>query len=121
MSPYGTNTKRILVVRSDGTHQGTERPEGQLRNAFCGTRCRVPTPTHLSGVVRRMEAQSRAEIAGYKDRSWMDALRTVRHVINSWMIKLKLQEQGVVYAVALPIGPPAVWLLVSTLRKFWPT
>ena len=121
MSPYGTSTKRFCVIRSYEMHQRTERPEGQPRSAFYGTRCRVPTLTHLSGAMRREAAQSRAEIAGYEDRSWMDALRTVRLVINSWMIKMKLQERGVIYAVALPSGSPAVWLLVSTLRKFWPT
>ena len=30
VSPYGTSAKRILVIRSGETHQGTGRPEGQL-------------------------------------------------------------------------------------------
>ncbi len=47
--------------------------------------------------------------------------RAVRFLIISRMTMMTSQKRGVINAVALPSGAPAVWLLVSTLRKFLPT
>ena len=77
-------------------HPRTARPEGQSWSALGGTRRRVPALTYFSGLVTgvvemmRVEAQSRAEIAGYEDQSWMSATRAVRLVINSRMAMMKL-------------------------------
>jgi hypothetical protein len=53
------------------------------------------------------EARNMAEAAGYEARSWVVTLGT--------------QVRGVVYLAALFLGTFALWLLVTSLRKFWPT
>ena len=48
-----------------------------------------------------------AEAAGYEARSWV--------------VTVGAQVRGVVYLAALFLGTFALWLLVSSLRRFWPT
>ena len=50
------------------------------------------------------EARNMAEAAGYEARSWV--------------ITVGAQVRGVVYLAALFLGTFALWLLVSSLRKF---
>ena len=48
-----------------------------------------------------------AEAAGYEARSWV--------------VTVGAQVRGVVYLAALFLGTFALWLLVSSLRRFWHT
>ena len=53
------------------------------------------------------EARNMAETASYEARSWV--------------ITIGAQVRGVVYLAALFLGAFALWLLVTSLRRFWPT
>ena len=46
---------------------------------------------------------------------------TASYEARSWVITIGAQARGVVYLAALFLGAFALWLLVTSLRRFWPT
>ena len=107
-SPLGTNLHKLILIRPYQLHP--KRPWSAALSAASRSCCWMTGAVEFSWLMGALgdEELSRAIMEGHRP-------------LRTFLFRGKPIEQGAIYATARPGGEQAVWLMVSSLRKFWPT